>query len=36
MKHNLSLAFVYKVIKRMRLAVVARDQGDLFASYEEE
>lgn len=35
-KHNLSLAFVYKVIKRMRLAVVARDQGDLFASYVEE
>jgi Mor family transcriptional regulator len=36
MKHNLSLAFVYKVIKRMRLAVVARDQGDLFTPYEEE
>lgn len=35
-KHNLSLAFVYKVVKRMRLAVVARDQGDLFASYDGE
>ncbi|MCO7612907.1 Mor transcription activator family protein [Pseudomonas protegens] len=35
-KHNLSLAFVYKVIKRMRLAIIARDQGDLFASLEED
>lgn len=32
MKHGISLAFVYKVIKRMRLAVIARDQGDLFHS----
>ncbi|MBC2658326.1 DNA-binding protein [Pseudomonas sp. MSSRFD41] len=33
-KYNVSLAFVYKVVKRMRLAVIARDQGDLFASFE--
>lgn len=32
MKHNLSVQFVYKVVKRMRLAVIARNQGDLFAS----
>lgn len=36
MNHNLLLAFVYKVIKSMLLAVVAREQGDLFASYDEE
>lgn len=30
MKHNISLAFVYKVVKRMRLAVIARNQRDLF------
>lgn len=35
-KHNLSLAFVYKVVKRMRLAVVAHDQGDLFHSHLED
>ncbi|MDD0973840.1 Mor transcription activator family protein [Pseudomonas fontis] len=33
MKHGISLAFVYKVIKRMRLAVIARDQGDLFHNH---
>ncbi|MBH8611916.1 DNA-binding protein [Pseudomonas mohnii] len=31
MKHNISLAFVYRVVKRMRLAVITRNQGDLFA-----
>lgn len=36
MKHSLSLAFVYKIVKRMRQAVIARDQGDLFASYKED
>jgi len=35
-KHNLSLAFVYKVVKRMRLAVVARDQGSPTAHREAE
>ncbi|OLF53766.1 Mor transcription activator family protein [Pseudomonas chlororaphis] len=35
-KYNLSLAFVYKVVKRMRLAIIARDQGDLFASHNED
>ena len=36
MKYNISLAFVYKVVKRMRQAVIARDQGDLFATHLDE
>lgn len=36
MRHGISLAFVYKVIKRMRLAVIARDQGDLFHNNDNE
>lgn len=36
MKHGVSLAFVYKIVKRMRLAVIARNQGDLFHGSQEE
>lgn len=30
-KHNVSVQYVYRVIKRMRAAIIARDQRDLFA-----
>lgn len=36
MKHNVTLQFVYRVLKRMRLAFIARNQGDLFHSYLDE
>ncbi|MBG5823779.1 hypothetical protein GHW10_25230 [Pseudomonas aeruginosa] len=36
MKHNVSLQFVYRVLKRMRLAFIARNQGDLFHSHLDE
>lgn len=29
-KHGVSVQHVYTVVKRMRLAIIARDQGDLF------
>lgn len=29
-KHGVSVQYVYRVIKRMRKAIIARDQGDLF------
>ncbi|HHR0444953.1 TPA: Mor transcription activator family protein [Pseudomonas aeruginosa] len=30
MKYNVSLQFVYQVVKRLRLAFIAQNQGDLF------
>ncbi|TEB97099.1 DNA-binding protein, partial [Pseudomonas aeruginosa] len=36
MKHNVTLQFVYRVLKRMRLAFIARNQGDLFHSHLDE
>ncbi|MGO2703370.1 Mor transcription activator family protein [Pseudomonas helleri] len=35
-KHGVSVQHVYAVVKRMRLAIIARDQHDLFAPPEEE
>jgi Mor family transcriptional regulator len=35
-KHGVSVQHVYAVVKRMRLAIIARDQRDLFAPPEEE
>ncbi|MDT4884111.1 Mor transcription activator family protein [compost metagenome] len=29
-KHGVSVQYVYRVIKRMRAVIIARDQGDLF------
>lgn len=35
-KHGVSVQYVYRVVKRMRLAVIARNQHDLFAPPEDE
>lgn len=35
-KHGVSVQHVYKVVKRMRLAVIARDQHDLFPPPDDE
>lgn len=35
-KHGVSVQHVYTVVKRMRLAITARDQGDLFIAPEKD
>lgn len=35
-KHGVSVQHVYTVVKRMRLAIIARDQGDLFPPPDDE
>lgn len=35
-KHGVSVQHVYAVVKRMRLAIIARDQRDLFAPQDDE
>ncbi|MBK3440762.1 DNA-binding protein [Pseudomonas sp. FSL R10-0765] len=35
-KYGVSVQYVYRIVKRMRLAIISRDQPDLFAPPEEE